>query len=184
MESWVSGLYHRPAKTEIIVLIRRFESYTLRRINYSKMKRISDLITEMAYSRKDYLNRVDDLFSRIAVNWCLINYCKLYNPNNYNYKHWKTEFSADIKKIQKMKAKQNDSKETRTKYITQSWIENAEYNDPKVIIYIIEDELVNKENIPSSIVPILVNNLVGEMKSIIGICVGGKIELERYLGKI
>ncbi len=145
------------------------------------MRNITDLITEMAYSRRDYLNRIDDLFGRIAINWCLINYCKLYNPKNYNYKHWKTEFSADIKKIQKMKAKQNDSKETRTKYINQSWIENAEYNDPEVIIYIIEDELMNKENIPVDIIPILVNNLVSELDIIISVCVGSKSELDRYL---
>ncbi len=147
------------------------------------MRSVSDLITEMAYSRKDYLNRVDDLFGRIAINWCLMNYCKLYNTNNYNYKHWKTEFSASIKKIQKMKAKHKDTKETRTKYITQSWIENAEYNDPEIIIYIIEDELVNKENIPTEIIPILVNNLVSEMNKIIGICVGDKVELEQYLNR-
>ena len=66
-------------------------------------------IFEMAVSRKDLKNKVDDLINQIIENWCLIKYCTLYDNNNRNKNHWKKELRAHMLNIFNKQIKGGDS---------------------------------------------------------------------------
>ena len=42
------------------------------------------IITEMAVPLKEYKKRLDGLRFQLVENWCLLEYCRLYDPSNAN----------------------------------------------------------------------------------------------------
>lgn len=49
---------------------------------------------EMALDRADYLFTVRHIAGQIVENWCLVRYCTLFDTDNINKNHWKTELEA------------------------------------------------------------------------------------------
>ena len=68
---------------------------------------------EMAYNRSKYQDSVIDLTNQIVENWCLIRYCSLYDKNNLNKNHWKTELRAYILKLNSMLVKVDKKRATQ-----------------------------------------------------------------------
>lgn len=104
-------------------------------------------IFEMAYERREYMNKLFELRLQLVENWALIRYCSLYDNENLNKNHWKKELFAHISNLNKMKLKVDKTRATE-----QELIDKAEFNNVENIIKIIEfkfeiEDLANDETI-------------------------------------
>lgn len=102
-------------------------------------------IFEMAYERREYMNKLFELRLQLVENWALIRYCSLYDNENLNKNHWKKELFAHISNLNKMKLKVDKTRATE-----QELINKAEFNNVENIIKIIEfkfeiEDLTNDE---------------------------------------
>lgn len=85
-------------------------------------------IIEMALKKAKYQDRVADLLPQIAQNWCLCTYCKVYDPDNRNYRGWRKELISHIGTLNSLPVKGDKEKWTREEVINTS-----EYNNVDVI---------------------------------------------------
>lgn len=104
-------------------------------------------IFEMAYERREYMNKLFELRLQLVENWALIRYCSLYDNENLNKNHWKKELFAHISNLNKMKLKVDKTRATE-----QELVDKAEFNNVENIIKIIEfkfeiEDLANDETI-------------------------------------
>lgn len=66
-------------------------------------------IFEMAVSRKELKDKVDNLIYQIIEDWCLVKYCTLYDNININKNHWQKELRAHILNIYNRQLKGGDN---------------------------------------------------------------------------
>ena len=85
-------------------------------------------IVEMALKKAKYQDRVADLLPQIAQNWCLCTYCKVYDPDNRNYRGWRKELIAHIGTLNSLPVKGDKEAWTREEVI-----KTSEYNNAYVI---------------------------------------------------
>jgi hypothetical protein len=97
-------------------------------------------IFEMAYSREQYIDNIDDIADQIVENWCLIHYCTLYDKDNKNKAHWKQELKSYCKKLLRSVVKVNKLKATQD-----AMIEMLELDNQKIVEVTIADKF-EKEN--------------------------------------
>lgn len=97
---------------------------------------------EMAYQRKEYMNKLFDLRLQLVENWALLRYCTLQcTDEQFNNlpdvsqtrNHWEKELKAHINNLNMMNLNVD---KTRATY--QELIEKAELNNTEKIISIIE----------------------------------------------
>lgn len=91
------------------------------------------LITEMAYSLKDYKDNVDSLIPQIVENWCLVRYTTLSGDMMENREHWMTELIAHMRNIAQMKLKNGNSQLTKQNAIYYLWNRRDIDSDENVI---------------------------------------------------
>ena len=60
-------------------------------------------LTEMAFSRKEVCQRIEDNSQQVVENWCLIRYSRLTGYAEETVSHWKAELSAAMSKITRLK---------------------------------------------------------------------------------
>ena len=60
-------------------------------------------LTEMVFSRREVCQRIEDNSQQIVENWCLIRYSRLTGYAKETVDHWKTELSAAMSKITRLK---------------------------------------------------------------------------------
>lgn len=109
-------------------------------VSYQLFRR--GMVNEMAFRRKDFINHIAALRCQLIENWCLCAYCKLYDIDNDNFNHWKSEFIAHSNNIKNCRLKDGD----KEKVIIQTYIDNFDLNDPAMIKQIIKPKFI-KENI-------------------------------------
>ena len=136
------------------------------------------IITEMAVSLKEYKKRVDGLRFQLVENWCLLEYCRLYDPSNININHWKTELKACINNLKYLNIKSHTNKQ---KVLTKALIEDYDYDDVDMIFRIIEDKfgiegIVNQVQIIN-----ICKNFTKAIKEIIYIISIDGLSTEKYL---
>lgn len=85
-------------------------------------------IIEMALKKAKYQDRVADLLPQIAQNWCLCTYCKVYDPDNRNYRGWRKELIAHLGTLKSIPVKGDKEKWTREEVI-----KTSEYNNVDII---------------------------------------------------
>lgn len=100
-------------------------------------------INEMAIAIKDYKNRIEGLRIQIVQNWCLCMYCKMFDPDNINFRHWAEELNAHISNIQTLKLKSGADK---TEILKRLLIDDLEYDDVDVI-FVLADGKFGLEDI-------------------------------------
>lgn len=132
---------------------------------------VAKLLMEMAYPRREFKRKADDLVNQITVNWCLINYAKLTGDKTELVGHWKSELSAHISNVAKMKIKKNNSLEARTKVLNEVWIEESEIGrDPQTVnmtIYFkFQDENIATDN---DVYGQVISNLMNEVPTLVNL---------------
>lgn len=95
------------------------------------------LIAEMALPLKEFKRRVDGLRFQLIENWCLCKWCQMFDPENDNAAHWRTEFRAAASNIRDFKIK---GKSDKLKTIAKMFIADYDYNQPSKILEIIRDK--------------------------------------------
>ena len=95
---------------------------------------------EMAYNRRDYMNKLFSLTRQLLENWCLIRYCSITNRGETK-NHWKSELRAYLMQLNGMTVKLDKTKITR-----QQLIKYDEANKPNKIYNYIAQKF-EKENI-------------------------------------
>ena len=93
---------------------------------------IEELLTEMAYPRKEFVRMVYDKLQQIIQNWCLVRYSTL-TGNNPNKAHWQTELLTHIVSVASNKIKKNNSYQNRLKATKEVWEKKECDRDIKVI---------------------------------------------------
>lgn len=99
-------------------------------------------IIEMALKKAKYQDRVADLLPQIAQNWCLCTYCRMYDPENINYRGWRKELIAHIGMLKSIPVKGDKEKWTRDEVINTS-----EYNNVDVIRCVCDFKLDDEDEI-------------------------------------
>lgn len=81
------------------------------------------LITEMAFKRKVYKEKVDNLSAQIIENICLIRHCVIYDDQN-NRKHWGDELKGHLLTMARYNLKNSRKLEYKEEVIREVWDEN------------------------------------------------------------
>lgn len=79
---------------------------------------ISQLL-EYAYTRSDYIFRVENLFKQIIIHFCLIKHNRYINNEKY-IQHWKHELFGWINSLSNMDMKKNNNPKNRLDAIIQA----------------------------------------------------------------
>ena len=67
-------------------------------------------ILEYSFQRKDFINRVESIFTPILSHWVLIRYYRIIDVDNINMTHWKQEIQSWIMQLMRMRLKNNNEK--------------------------------------------------------------------------
>lgn len=119
---------------------------------------------EMAYSRKDYITKVNNLSGQLVENWCLCKYCTLYDKSNINHKHWQKELHSVIDDLNKMFVKVDKKKATEYALIA-----NDELNNTSHVKRYVKRKFDNEHIICSDL---LAKSFVNELSTVINmICI-------------
>ena len=106
------------------------------------------LITEMAYSLKEYKEKADNLIPQIVENWCLIRYSTLSGNFSDIKNHWKTELKSHMNNVRQMKLKTNNTPTTKQNALLLLWNKRDLDKDEESIYSHIYFKF-QKENIPT-----------------------------------
>lgn len=98
------------------------------------------LLTEMAFPRKDYKQKVASIIPQILENWCLVRYCSITNRTECK-QHWSDELRGYISTASRFSIRGNDSKQARTKVLNEIWNEN-DYNLPQYLNLTIANKFI------------------------------------------
>lgn len=133
-------------------------------------------IFEMALDRADYLRLVINTSGQIVENWCLIRYCTLYDKNNANKTHWKTELDAACYKLFK-----THTKHDKKRLLETGFIKELELNDENTL----QKYTVRKfkiEQIPNTTLPVIYKDFINALPHLIYLISGNDYnELYRYI---
>ena len=94
-----------------------------------------DLLSEMAYKRKDYKAKVDALSEEVIRNLCLVLYSRIIGGNP-NRGHWGSELLSYLLHMARYKLKNERSWEDREDVIREVWDDN-DYFEPRSIEFVI-----------------------------------------------
>ena len=135
---------------------------------------------EMAFDKREYQRKVDDLMDQIAQNWCLCKFCQITDPNNYNYNGWKKELRAYLYKIRRFKVKGDKFKWTK-----EVIIDKAEFNDFDVVRKACEYKLDDETdlNISEEEKQFLFNEFILILSNLIE-CLSGEISIQEFFKSI
>lgn len=142
------------------------------------------LISEMAFKRKDYKRKIDNLSAQIIENWCLIRHCAIYGDKN-NRKHWGDELKGHLLTVARYNLKGTDSWEDKEQAIREVWNEN-DYFEPKTIEYVIHNKF-RKEGFDTESAEFLqiIDDCINSFNTIIHlVSVGGIPEIYQYVDKL
>lgn len=103
------------------------------------------LLTEMAFKRKDYKDKIDNISAQIIENWCLIHYCHISDTDNPAINHWKNELRGHLLTAARYNIKGTDKWEDKEQAIREVWNDN-DYHFPNTIEYVIYNKF-HKENL-------------------------------------
>lgn len=106
--------------------MNRLTEYLIEQLSKTKL-------FEMAFSRGNYLTQIGFIAKQIAENWCLVRYCSLYDKDNINKDHWKTELLAHCSNLSSMVVSTDKRKATEYGFLTM-----CEYDDPAVIRRVVQ----------------------------------------------
>ena len=87
-----------------------------------------DLLLEMAFPRKVYKEKINDVLIQILINWCLVRYCTLANRETVK-SHWQGELRGHLLTASRLAIRKNDSAETRLKVLNEVWGDN-DFSNP------------------------------------------------------
>lgn len=141
-------------------------------------------LTEMAFKRKDYKEKIDNLSSQIVENWCLIRHCRLYNEMD-NCKHWMDELKGHLLTVARYNIKGTDSWQDKEQAIREVWNDN-DYFEPKTIEYVIHNKF-RKEGFDSDSDGFLqiINDCINSFNTLLHLIAIGKIsELYHYVDSL
>lgn len=82
-------------------------------------------IFEMAHDRAKVKDKIEGIADQLIHNWSLIAYCKLYDPYNWNFTHWKDELTNNLYSILKLNLK-NGNESAKYRLIRQTLIDEVE----------------------------------------------------------
>jgi hypothetical protein len=106
------------------------------------------LLTEMAFQRTEYKERIDNLFPQILINWCMVRYSTLVGGLGAHF-HWADELRGHILTVSRFILKGNDSAKSREKVLKEIWDSN-DYDIPKILNMTIVNKMLEEESIDVS----------------------------------
>lgn len=127
---------------------------------YSRIDRFCDILchpidhlNEMAYEKKEIMNRLANETLNIFENWTLVKYTTLHG-NVYQCRlHWSAEFIAACGKIQLMKLTKGNNRDSVYKALAEVWYKKAEYNGEdgiETIMGLIHPKFIKENLMPTN----------------------------------
>ena len=89
----------------------------------STLRRYKKNIFEMAFKRKEYKDRVEDLAPQIIENIALIRHCSIYNETN-NKRHWSLKLRGHLLTVSRFNLKGSNNWEDKESAIREVWEDN------------------------------------------------------------
>lgn len=140
--------------------------------------RENNLLNEMAIPLKKYEEKIDGYRFQIVENWCLCEYCKIYNQENENYNHWKEELMTHLNSLKKIRIKNNIPKKRILKRVL---IDEDDYNDPEMIIQIIIYKFKKENILNKQIIKKIATDFSIEISNIIDYIANDNLSVEEYV---
>lgn len=137
-----------------------------------------DVITEMALPLKDFIKRVDGLRFQLIENWCLCEYCHLYDNTNNNFGHWVSEFKACAKNLQDFEIK---GKIDKRKTISKMLIDDYDYNQERKILFIIREKFNVEKLMDMSKRNDIATKFVNSLNGLIDVLSGTQTSIDDYV---
>jgi len=137
-----------------------------------------DMITEMALPLKEFKKRVDGLRFQLIENWCLCEYCHLYDKTNDNFGHWVSEFKACAKNLQDFEIK---GKIDKRKTISRMLIDDYDYNQERKIVFIIREKFNVEKLTDMSKRNEIATKFVHSLNGLIEVLAGTQASIDDYV---
>lgn len=143
------------------------------------------MLNEMAFKRRDYKEKIDNVSAQIIENWCLVRYCKLFMDDKRCMAHWADELRGHLITAARYNIKGTSRSEDKEQVIREIWSDN-DYYEPKTIEYVIYNKF-RKESIETSSKEFLqvIADCIGEFNGLIQlISVGSLEDISAYVEKL
>lgn len=142
------------------------------------------LILEYAVPRKEFVEKIENLFDQIIENWCLVHYCTLVGRTELK-EHWKSELRAHLLKSLRYKISGNNSYEARVKAIG-SICDKDELNDANIINMTVNTKFkVEKIDVKSNEYKQCITDCANAMGDIINVIAKADIDfVDQYINII
>lgn len=129
------------------------------------MKRLIEYILENAYKRKEYWEDVNNAAPQIIENLVMIVWCKIYDPENLNYNHWKTELLSHVGPLTDTELKNNSKIGTVLKevFYTKRYCDRI-----KGIRKLGSKKLIKEGIVDNKIIGNVCNNTIPYLRELIG----------------
>lgn len=132
------------------------------------------LLAEMAFKKKVYMEKIDNLLPQIIENWCLVRHCVLTGKTN-NLVHWSNELIGHLYTVCRLHMKDNAKFEDHRKAILQVWYNN-DYDQARTIAFVIQWKF-NKEKFEVSgpVFNTICQDMVNAQDDIVNIIAAGDL---------
>lgn len=133
------------------------------------------VLYEMAFKRKDYKDKVDNLSQQIIENWCLVRHCTICGDPYGLKSHWLDELKGHLLTVARYNIKGANSPLDKEQAIREVWNDN-DYFEPKTIEYAIHNKF-RKEGFDTSSVEFLqvISDCLESFNTLIPIVANGVI---------
>lgn len=151
----------------------------------SAVSRHRSSLYEMAFRRKEYKNKVDNLSQQIIENWCLVRHCTICGGPNGLKEHWKDELKGYLLTVARYNIKGPNTPLDKEQAIREVWDAN-DYFDPKTVEYAIHNKF-RKEGFNTSSPESLqvISDCIDSFNTLIPLVANGVIEaLDNYVETI
>lgn len=136
-------------------------------------------LNEMAIPLKRYRERADALRFVLVENWCLCEYCRLFDGESENFIHWQIELSAVIKNLKMLDVKGGDKRQT----LERMFVQDYDYDKPEMILRIIADKF-SAEGIDDTVQrEEVVGGFAKGIHSLIELICDNTLSIDEYLKK-
>ncbi len=161
------------------------EEITQRVIN--QIKESKGLLTEMAFTLQDYVNRVDCHTAQIVQNWCLIDYVNTFNELNELKAHWQTELKTHLNIIYQSKITNGDKKKKKIELVNRLWFEKGYELDTNInmVVSMVKPKFEEEGIMDDERIEIVSKDLMENIRGIAAIMTcNSNISTDEYVSKL
>lgn len=129
-------------------------------------------------SNKEFIARVDKFRFMLVQNWCLCDYCSMFEPDSKKYHHWSSELKACIYHFKSLKLNYSSDKHTD---LTQWLVKNYDYNKPNMVMMIIKSKFKSENITDEKQLRKVCYEFADNINRLIDVITDSRINIDKYI---